>query len=428
MSWVSICTTASWSTVPAARSTSISRQFRKQGTAIKRQGAALYSKIGQALLEGQGKAAANPTPPIEAVIPLDEFTEERQRAVVLAGGGSDHSAPGWREPCHPAPLLRSALLAGAGTAAPPRLRKAVLAAGQTLREMNADNLAQGAGRCVPPPSSSRRWRPLSDLTPKGLDRRFYEICALSELKNALRSGDIWGQGLRQFRDFDELPAAAERFARLKACAGSCPWRSTRTGKPVPGKSACSCDEQRPPSPAWPRDHELPDLPSSTESGLKINPTGFSRWAPNTAQALIDQTSSCCRASSHRTADGRGRLTGSAATFTHLKDGAEAKETDIAAVSVLGRCDQPRADQEAESSPPDLRQAVLLQAWHIPRRPTRPALSRAGQPRQYRQYLAASLGRRHLPLLPMGQRFRAGGRGRKQPGHVKPEDGKRGRGG
>ncbi|MFW6808294.1 hypothetical protein ACM7TS_18565, partial [Enterobacter hormaechei] len=27
----------------------------------------------------------------------------------------------------------------------------------------------------------------------------YEICALSELKNALRSGDIWVKGSRQFR-------------------------------------------------------------------------------------------------------------------------------------------------------------------------------------------------------------------------------------
>jgi hypothetical protein len=34
-------------------------------------------------------------------------------------------------------------------------------------------------------------RPLLDqLTDAGLDRRFYELCVLVELKNALRSGDI----------------------------------------------------------------------------------------------------------------------------------------------------------------------------------------------------------------------------------------------
>ena len=37
----------------------------------------------------------------------------------------------------------------------------------------------------------------------GIDRRFYELCALSELKNALRSGDVWVPGSRQFKDFEE---------------------------------------------------------------------------------------------------------------------------------------------------------------------------------------------------------------------------------
>ncbi len=53
------------------------------------------------------------------------------------------------------------------------------------------------------------------ITPEGLDRKFYEICALSELKNALRSGDIWVKGSRQFRDFDDYLLPAEKFAALK---------------------------------------------------------------------------------------------------------------------------------------------------------------------------------------------------------------------
>ena len=43
----------------------------------------------------------------------------------------------------------------------------------------------------------KRWENLV-RTPDGLDRRFYELCVLTELKNALRSGDIWVQGSRQF--------------------------------------------------------------------------------------------------------------------------------------------------------------------------------------------------------------------------------------
>ena len=59
-----------------------------------------------------------------------------------------------------------------------------------------------------------RWAKLV-LTDEGIDRRYYELCALSELKNALRSGDVWVQGSRQFKDFDEYLVPVEKFAALK---------------------------------------------------------------------------------------------------------------------------------------------------------------------------------------------------------------------
>ena len=46
----------------------------------------------------------------------------------------------------------------------------------------------------------------------GIDRCFYELCVLSELKNALRSGDTWVQGSRQFKDFEEYLLPTEKFA------------------------------------------------------------------------------------------------------------------------------------------------------------------------------------------------------------------------
>ena len=48
----------------------------------------------------------------------------------------------------------------------------------------------------------------------GIDRCFYELCVLSELKNALRSGDIWVHGARQFKDFEEYLLPTEKFALL----------------------------------------------------------------------------------------------------------------------------------------------------------------------------------------------------------------------
>jgi hypothetical protein len=52
--------------------------------------------------------------------------------------------------------------------------------------------------------------PIAVFTEAGLDRQYYELCVLAELKNALRSGDIWVPGSRQFRDFEDylLPTAA----------------------------------------------------------------------------------------------------------------------------------------------------------------------------------------------------------------------------
>jgi len=61
-------------------------------------------------------------------------------------------------------------------------------------------------------------------TKEGLDRRFYELCVLSELKNSLRSGDIWVQGSRQFKDFEGYLMPATRFSDLRskgAVGGEC---------------------------------------------------------------------------------------------------------------------------------------------------------------------------------------------------------------
>jgi hypothetical protein len=60
-----------------------------------------------------------------------------------------------------------------------------------------------------------RWKPY--VTPDGLpvDRRYYELCVLSELRDRLRAGDVWVAGSRQYRNFEThlLPAAAFQVMR-----------------------------------------------------------------------------------------------------------------------------------------------------------------------------------------------------------------------
>lgn len=53
------------------------------------------------------------------------------------------------------------------------------------------------------------------FTADGLDRPLYELAVLAELKNALRSGDMWIPGSRQFKDFEDYLLPPERFAILR---------------------------------------------------------------------------------------------------------------------------------------------------------------------------------------------------------------------
>jgi hypothetical protein len=91
--------------------------------------------------------------------------------------------------------------------------KDVLDAIEVLRGMNTDN-ARKVPTDAPTGFIKPRWQKLV-MTDAGIDRRYYELCALSELKNALRSGDIWVQGSRQFKDFEDYLVPPEKFASLK---------------------------------------------------------------------------------------------------------------------------------------------------------------------------------------------------------------------
>ncbi|EKD5921249.1 Tn3 family transposase, partial [Salmonella enterica subsp. enterica] len=57
------------------------------------------------------------------------------------------------------------------------------------------------------------WRKVV-ITPTGIDRQYYEFCALSELKGALRSGDIWVKGSRRYKNFDDYLIPEKDFDKL----------------------------------------------------------------------------------------------------------------------------------------------------------------------------------------------------------------------
>jgi hypothetical protein len=55
----------------------------------------------------------------------------------------------------------------------------------------------------------------------GIDRPFYELCALSTLRHRLRAGDVWVAGSRQYQAFDEYLMPQPD------------WREMREAGPVP---------------------------------------------------------------------------------------------------------------------------------------------------------------------------------------------------
>jgi hypothetical protein len=161
--------------------------------------------------------------------------------------------------------------------------KNVLEAIEVLRSMNSDN-ARKVPADAPTDFIKPRWQKLV-MTDAGIDRRYYELCALSEMKNALRSGDIWVQGSRQFKDFEDYLVPPAKFASLKQASE------------LPLAVATDCDQylherltlletQLATVNRMALANELPDA-IITESGLKITPLDAA--VPDTAQALIDQT-------------------------------------------------------------------------------------------------------------------------------------------
>jgi TnpA family transposase len=68
---------------------------------------------------------------------------------------------------------------------------------------------------TPPTGFVRQaWRPFV-FKDSGIDRKAYELCALSELRDRLRAGDVWVDGSRQYQDFENYLIPKPTFEILK---------------------------------------------------------------------------------------------------------------------------------------------------------------------------------------------------------------------
>ncbi|MFK0573406.1 Tn3 family transposase [Endozoicomonas sp.] len=82
-----------------------------------------------------------------------------------------------------------------------------------LRDMNSSGkrkLPDDAPRSFIP----SQWVPLIFQNNEP-DKHYYELCALSELRNHLRSGDIWVPGSRQYQDFEGYLTSRDTYEEMK---------------------------------------------------------------------------------------------------------------------------------------------------------------------------------------------------------------------
>ena len=230
------------------------QQFQAAGKAINQQ-VRLFWQIGQALLTARA-TGVDPFAAIESVLPWEDFTASVGEAQQLAQPvGFDFLH---RVSEHYTPVRRYAPAFLAAPAA-----RSLLAAIDVLRGLNATG-----ARKLPPNAPrafiSKRWQKLV-RTADGLDRRHYELCALAELKNALRSGDMWVISSRQFKDFEEYLVPAQPFVALLE-AGELPL-------------AVEVDGER---------YLRQRLAHLTQQLETVNRLAAAGELPDAAQALIDQ--------------------------------------------------------------------------------------------------------------------------------------------
>lgn len=319
----------------------------------------LYSKIGRVLLDAK-ESGSDVFKAIETIIPWEQFCKSIVDAENLSKpekydflfllserfGQLRRYTPSF---------LDSLEMNSAPSAAE------LLAGVDVLREMN-ERQARKVPDDAPTSFIRKRWKNLVH-TEDGLDRRFYELSVLSELKNSLRSGDIWVQGSRQFKNFEEYLLPISRYTEQRDQKG--------LGIPI----EIDCDvflkkrlnqlEQE----LITVEHlaiadELPDATITDSGRLKISP--LTKAVPDEAAALMQQAYSMLPhikiTELLQEVDGWTKFS---RHFKHLKSNAEPSDQNLLLTAVLSDAINLGLSKMAESCPgTTYAKLTWLQAWHI----------------------------------------------------------------
>jgi len=334
------------------------QQFQISGKAINDK-VRLYASIGEVLIDAK-QTGLDAFAAIEAVISWDKFSKSVADAKKLAYPEDfdflHHIGESYATLRRYAPKFLEVLQLRTAPAT-----RELLAAIELLRIMNMNN-SRKLPDDAPTNFIKKLWKKLV-MTNTGIDRRYYELCVLSELKNSLRSGDIWVQGSRQFKDFEDYLVPTEKFSYLKQ------------SDKLPLAVTVDCDEylhnrldllktQLVTVNQMALANALPDA-ILTESGLKISPLDAA--VPNTAQALINQIAMVLpHVKITELLLEVDDWTGFTRHFTHLKSGDQAKDRNLLMTTILADAINLGLTKMAVSCPgTTYAKLSWLQAWHIP---------------------------------------------------------------
>jgi TnpA family transposase len=378
------------------------RAFQADGRAINEK-VRLYARVGTALIAARD-SRQDAFDAIATVIPWDRFRATVAEAEALARSEEfdayqmlgEHYAGIRRW----APTFLDAFVFQSVPAAAPLMRAIDL-----LRSMN-----RAAGHDLPKsaPTSFIRERWARHVLPGGdIDRRYYELCVLSELRDRLRAGDVWVVGSRRYRSFEERLISRETLQELEG-SGTLPIAVDPDFDRFIADRRALLDERLAAIDIKAKGGLLPDV-TLDRGVLKITP--IEKSTPPEAEALAERLYAMLpRVRVTDLLSEVARWTLFTDCFTHLRTGEIAADPQVLMAGILADGLNLGLTRMAEAcSVASLGQLAWTADWHI-RDETYALALQCLVNQQQREPLATLFGD-GLTSSSDGQFFRAGGFGR-----------------
>ena len=270
----------------------------------------------------------------------------------------------------------------------------------------ADRTGAGLPDGAPTGFVRHRWAP--HVLPGGaIDRRHYELCVLSELRDRLRAGDVWVVGSRRYRSFEERLISTEAL-RAHQRAGTLPIAIEVDFERFIASRRARLDERLKEVDACAAAGSLPEV-TVTNGVLKIAPIG--KVTPPEAEAVAVRLYAMLPRV--RITDLLAEVagwTGFLDCFTHLRTGELAADGRVLMAGLLADGLNLGLTRMAEAcSIASLGQLAWIADWHIRDETYALALRRLVD-QQQREPFATTFGG-GVASSSDGQFFRAAGPGR-----------------